>query len=409
MKFPHLFAVPDDVDASQKRLLLLLGAAFFIGQYDMTLLTLALPDVQATFSIAEDRLGNMIAAARVGAIPAIVLALMADRMGRRRILLATLVGLSIFATASGFAQTATQFVMFQFAARMFATLDEILAITLALEMLPAGRRGWGVGFLAAMGGLGSGLGAFLYGQVEAVPGGWRGLYVLGGAALLYVAWMRRTLPESVMFAASSDTRAGTGLLRPLREIFFSHRRSLAAVALIAGFFWFPASASIYFMSKYLQELHQYSPGEVSTLFLVAGGAAIFGNIMAGKVSDRVGRRPTIAVVVVVNSAAFITFYNSGGLVLPIAWVLALFTYFAGEVVIGAFSGELFPTSCRSTAAMLRMISGVCAAALGLIAEGLLYNVLGSHAAALSLLCLVSLLALPAIKWLLRETAHAPLQ
>lgn len=259
MKFPHLFAVPDDVDASQKRLLLLLGAAFFIGQYDMTLLTLALPDVQATFSIAEDRLGNMIAAARVGAIPAIVLALMADRMGRRRILLATLVGLSIFATASGFAQTATQFVMFQFAARMFATLDEILAITLALEMLPAGRRGWGVGFLAAMGGLGSGLGAFLYGQVEAVPGGWRGLYVLGGAALLYVAWMRRTLPESVMFAASSDTRAGTGLLRPLREIFFSHRRSLAAVALIAGFFWFPASASIYFMSKYLQELHQYSP------------------------------------------------------------------------------------------------------------------------------------------------------
>lgn len=408
MKFPHLFALPDDVDAGQRRLLVLLGAAFFIGQYDMTLLTLALPDVQATFGIAEERLGGMIAAARVGALPAIVLALAADRVGRRRLLLATLLGLSVFAAASGFAQSATQFVLFQFAARMFATLDEILALVLALEMLPANRRGWGVGFLAAMGGLGSGLAAGLYGQVEGIPGGWRALYVLGGVALLFVAWLRRTLPESNLFIAADRARGRAGFLAPLREILRQHRRALAAVAAIAACFWFPVSAALYFMSKYLQEVHQYSPGEVSALFLVAGVGAIFGNVIAGRVADRIGRRPTMAIAALANCVAFITFYNSGGWFLPVAWVLALFTYFAGEVVVGACSGELFPTSCRSTAAMLRMVVGVTAAALGLVTEGALYRALGSHEAALSLLCLVSLLVLPAVRWLLRETANRAL-
>ena len=72
----YLFATPASLDRDSRRLLLLLGAAFFIGQYDMTLLTLALPDVQASFDIPEERLGQMIAIARLGALPAVFLALL---------------------------------------------------------------------------------------------------------------------------------------------------------------------------------------------------------------------------------------------------------------------------------------------------------------------------------------------
>ena len=86
----HLFSIPRDLDSQQRRLLLLLGAAFFIAQYDMTLLTLALPDVQTTFAIEEEKLGRLIAYARLGAIPAIFLALLADRIGRRQLLIVSL-------------------------------------------------------------------------------------------------------------------------------------------------------------------------------------------------------------------------------------------------------------------------------------------------------------------------------
>jgi len=79
-----------------------------------------------------------------------------------------------------------------------------------------------------------------------------------------------------------------------------------------------------------------------------------------------------------------------------------------DVMINAIGGELFPTSCRSTAATLRLICSVLAGALGLAAEGALYALTGSHASAISVMALTALLGLPAVIWWLRETANTPL-
>ncbi|MBT4518792.1 MAG: MFS transporter [Halieaceae bacterium] len=403
-----LFATPAALGAAEKRLLLLLATAFFVGQYDMTILTLALPNVQDSFSISEESLGQLLGTARLGALPAILLALLADRVGRRRLLVVTLLGLSLSAVATGFAQTVTQFIAFQFCARLFTTTEEILAVIYALEMLPSRHRGWGVGFLAAMGALGSGLAALLYAGVDFLPGGWRALYVIGALPILYVAWLRRKLPESRMYEQQIRNNQQAPFWQPFAEIFLNHRRAILAVALISTTFWFQISASLNFISKYLQETHSYSPGQVSSLFIIAGLAAIFGNIVAGRVSDAIGRRPTLAAGIAVNCTAFLLFYNSSGFLLPLAWIAALFSFFVVDVVANATTGELFPTRCRSTASTLRTIFSVTAGVAGLTLEGSLYTQLGSHAAAISLLTLSSLLALPAVALLLRETANTDL-
>lgn len=405
----HLLSLPADLSREQRRLLFLLGAAFFIGQYDMTLLTLALPDVQASFDRAEEKLGEMIAVARLGAIPALLFALFADRHGRRGLLVLTLLGLSLSCLATAFAQTAGQFMLFQSSARLFVTLEEILAVIYALEMLPARHRGWGVGFLAAMGALGSGLAAVLYGTVDVLPGGWRALYFGGGLAILYVAWLRRTLPESPMFERRVEPWSRGEFVRPLREILTRHRPELVTLLLIAGAFFFQIGATLNFMSKYLQNTHGYSATQVSVLFVLAGAFAIFGNVVAGRLSDRFGRRPVLALALCANAGALVAFYNIAGWWLPLAWIVALFSFFAAEVLINAISGELFPTSCRSTAATLRILCSVLAGALGLVVEGYLYTLLGSHEAALSLMTLSSLLALPLIALRLRETANSTLE
>jgi len=403
----RLFAMPADLARKERVLLLLLGAAFFIGQYDMTLLSIALPDVQDSFGIAEDDLGKLIAVGRLGAIPAILLALVADRIGRRRLMVFTMVGLSVASLATAFAANATQFMLFQACARLFTTLEEILAVIFALEMLPNRHRGWGVGFLAAMGALGSGLAAALYSVVDHLPGDWRFLYVLAGVAVLYVAWLRRKLPESPMFKGG-EADLGHTLFRPLQELLAEHGRSLVTLLAIACLFWFQIGATLNFMSKFLQDTHGYSPAQVSTLFIVAGTFAIFGNVMAGKMSDAIGRRPTLAVGVSLNCVGTIAFYNVWGPLIPVMWIATLFGYFMVEVVVNAISGELFPTSCRSTAASLRTISGVLAGAAGLAVEGMLYNWLGSHSMALSVITLTSLLALPVILLGLRETSNTQL-
>ena len=248
----------------------------------------------------------------------------------------------------------------------------------------------------------------MYALAEFLPGGWRALYGIAAFPILYLAWLRRLLPESVLFERHVKRDAAHEFWQPMLEIFRHHGRAMAAIALIAATFWFQLSANISFMSKYLQQTHNFAPQQVSLLFLVAGGIAIFGNAAAGRMSDLVGRRPTLVVALLGNCVANIAFYNTSGWLLPLAWIAALFSYFAVDVMVNAISGESFPTRCRSTASSLRAVSAMFAAVAGLAIEGTLFNALGSHAAALSLLGLSSLLAIPVVILMLRETADIEL-
>jgi len=404
----RIFLPPAGLVSADKKLLLLLGVAFFVGQYDMTVLGLALPDIQNSFDISEERLGKVIAIAKMGSIPALFLALLSDRIGRRSMLMFTLLGLSIATGATGFARTAEEFIAMQFLARGFSTAEEIIAVIYVLELLPVMHRGWGVGFLAAMGAIGAGLASLLYGAVDFLPGGWRALYILAALPILYLAWLRRLMPESTMF--NQHVKGGNidSFWRPFATVWNIHRGQMIAIGLIAAAFWFSLAATMNFMSKYLQETHAYAPQDISLLYIVAGAVAITGNVTAGRISDRIGRRPTLAVGLMVNCLAVMTFYNSSGLLLPLAWVALLFSFFAVEVMVNTISGELFPTSCRSTASTLRMIFAVLAGVAGLAVEGSLYTMLGSHAAALSAMTLTSLLAVPIVVLALRETSGTQL-
>ena len=404
----RIFLPPAGLESADKKLLLLLGVAFFVGQYDMTVLGLALPDIQKSFSISEERLGKVIAIAKMGSIPALFLALLSDRIGRRSMLMFTLLGLSIATAATGFARTAEEFIAMQFLARGFSTAEEIIAVIYVLELLPVMHRGWGVGFLAAMGAIGAGLASLLYGAVEFLPGGWRALYVLAALPILYLAWLRRLMPESAMFNHYVKGDTAHSVWRPFATVWSTHRGQMMAIGLIAAAFWFHLAATMNFMSKYLQEMHAYAPQDISLLYIVAGAVAITGNVTAGRISDRIGRRPTLAVGLMINCLAVMTFYNSSGLLLPLAWIALLFSFFAVEVMVNTISGELFPTSCRSTASTLRMIFAVLAGVAGLAVEGSLYTMLGSHAAALSAMTLTSLLALPIVVLALRETSGTQL-
>jgi MFS family permease len=405
----RIFLAPAELSTDDRILLLLLAAAFFVGQYDMTVLGLALPDIQRSFAIPEADLGQVIAAARIGALPAIVMALLADRVGRRSLLMFTLLGASIATGATGFARTAQEFMVLQFFARAFVTAEEIIAVVYVLEMLPARHRGWGVGFLAAVGAMGSGLASILYAVVEYLPGEWRALYVVAAFPMLYFAWMRRRLPESTLFQEHVDNRTMPQFWQPFKEIFLYHRRAIVSLTIIVCAFWFHLSSTMNFMSKYLQDTHGFAPRDVSILFIVAGSVAILGNTVAGRMSDHIGRRPTLIAALLLNCVATVIFYNSGGWILPLAWIGTLFGYFAVEVVVNATSGELFPTSCRSTASTLRAAVAMFAAVAGLTIEGQLYEHLGSHERALTLMSLSSLLAIPVVALLLRETSHTELR
>ena len=72
--------------------------------------------------------------------------------------------------------------------------------------------------------------------VDYLPGGWRALYVIAGISILYIAWLRRLLPESTLFDRYVERHEKLDFWQPVLEIYRFHWREMTAIALIAATF-----------------------------------------------------------------------------------------------------------------------------------------------------------------------------
>jgi putative MFS transporter len=372
--------VPAGITARQWRVLGALGATYLVNSYDLGILNLALPQIQAGLELSESEVGQLAGFVRLGVLPALFLNMMADRIGRRRLLLWTIVGFTVCTFLTSFARTPLEFAILQFLARTFIYSEEMLAIVVVTEELDAKARGWGIGLMIAFGALGHGLSAVAFSTIEFVPFGWRALYFLGALPLLLIAWFRRSLEETHRFEASRARRdAGKeSFSGPLVALLTRHPWRLAALAAALAPVAFAAGTAVQFQSKFLQDVHAWSPGQVSLLFLIGGPLALTGGLLCGRASDRFGRRRVLAAAILANVTGILLFYGATGWMLPAAWVLTIFTQFGIDVLFAALGSELFPTAYRSTASAARSIVATVAIASGLALEGVLFAIFGTH-------------------------------
>ncbi len=395
---PYPGRIPS-LDRHQWRVLGLLAVAELFDHYDMAILSFGLLHIQQGLAIGETEVGGIMATVRLGVLPALVIALVADRLGRRRLLLATIIGFTLCTFATAFSQTAQQFAALQFLARVFIYAETMLAVVVLAEELTASKRGWGIGMLGALGALGHGLAAILFGLVEELPFGWRALYAIGAMPMLCVAWFRRALPETQRFEEHRASRRETGnwkdWLRPMWHLARMYPGRIAVLCAALVPLEFTTMTAAVFMVKTLQELHGYTPGQVALLYLCGGALAILGNIVAGALSDRVGRRSVLSVLVGMVGLGFYVLYNGTGWIVAAAWIIQAFGITGASVIFKILGSELFPTSYRSTASGVRTIVGTLGGIAGLALEGTLYQIAGSHAAAITLM-LPALLVTPIV-------------
>jgi len=385
--FPFLRA-PNDVTPRQWRLLGLLGVTVLINHYDFGILTAALLQIQNELGVAEADVGRMVGVIRVGAILALPLSVVADRRGRRRLLIITILGFTLCTVLTALAQTPAQFTVLQFGARMFVSAEELLAVVVIAEEFGAARRGFALGVMAALGSLGHAFAYIGFGFIDVLPWGWRSLYLIGAVPLLLLAWIRRTLPETRRFEAEQAARGSEGGLRaalqPLRDLLLTYPGRAAALAAMIV----PASmimiAANTFPVKFLQEEHGWTPGMIPVL-MVGGGFLVYASMsLAGTIADRVGRRRMAATGMILNALGIWIFYNGSGWAVVPGWVLMLAGFVSADVIFGALGSELFPTAYRSTASGFRALCWIAGGVLGLVVvEGQLFGLFGSHAAAVT--------------------------
>jgi putative MFS transporter len=351
-------------------LLLGVSLALMFEEYDLAMLTAALPQIAETLSMAEVDFGFYLGLIRLGAIPAVALIPYADRIGRRRVFLISLVGTAVATTLTAFTQTPAQFVACQMLTRTFFVTGSAIAFVFIAEEFPAPHRGWGVGMLGALGSTGHGTAMGIFSQIDKLPYGWRTLYLIGVVPILLVPFFRKRIPETKRFEkhqASEDGSTTAYSISPLLDMFrTAPARTLGVAA--AGIFPSVGLVSAFqFTGYFTQTVHGWSPGQYAAMVFFGGALGIAGNVVAGHLADHFGRR--VVGIVLLGSCPFSVslFYLGPGWAITIGWIGFLFGSQGGRMILRAMSAEVFPTEHRASASGLWTILEALGGATGLFA------------------------------------------
>jgi MFS family permease len=393
-----------------RTLLFLLGTATLFQGYDNFIVSMALPYIGRDLGASQGALGLALSAIRVGALVSIVFGRVADRRGRRGMLLFTIVAYTLATAATGLSRGINDFVILQLLAQIFLVTELSVAQVVIAEEFPAAFRSLGQGLLGTFGALGAGLAAVFFPLFQATPLGWRGLYFVGIAPLLLTAYLRRSLPETARW--QDARRRGETERAHVSELASREMgprfASLLAVASAVGC---AASPAFGFASYHATEAFGWSPAEVSAMVLLGGGLGMAGWFCWGLLAERVGRRSVGAVALAGTGGATWLYYATPWLA-P-AFALLVFMEAGAMVGLNALGTEVFPTRLRSTAKSWITNAGVVGAVAGMAAVGVLTDTLGGAdrvirlCALLPLLSAASLLAVPETRGLeLEEISEA---
>ena len=361
--------VPATVPPEHLRLLGAVALASLFENFDQAMLTQAIKQIAADFSIAEQALGSLLGWVRLGAVPALLLIPFADRLGRRRLFLVSTLGMSLATVACAFTPTATAFVLLQMLARTFMVTLAATAFVIVSEEVAAEHRGWSIGVLGALGAFGVGLSALLFAAIDVLPYGWRAMYVVGVVPLLLLPMFRRRVRETRRFELHRSTRSPEriGWWRPLVSLVRDYPGRTFFISLISACVSGASGVAYNFSAFFVQKVHGWAPGQYSLMLFSAGFVGVVGHPFAGRMADRRGRKRIGFLFFASFPLLAVLFYVGPGWTVPLSWIPLVFVLTGSSTIVRALATELFPTSYRGTASGWLQLLEALGAAVALFA------------------------------------------
>ena len=338
-------------------LALLMSATVFEG-YDVTIFHLCTPDIARSFHLDDRAIGLMASIVRFGGMLAFFVVMLADRIGRRPVVSATVLFYALFTLCTALSRGLGSFTIFQSCAQIFLSAEFAVAIIMISEEFPDNSRGRGVAILHAVGLLGIVAAGLLYAYVADSRWGWRGMYLIGILPLLLVAFLRRGIRETLRFEAFRRVRASalpsaTGAVAALRHAFEPFRGPYRGRLLLVALLWncvgLVSAPAVTFFALYAKRDHHWTSAQVGHAVVLANVIGTLGIFSSGWMLDRIGRKPTTALCYLVASTAILVLFQSSthGAMLA-AMVVTVTALQAGRVATATYSAELFPTEIRAT-------------------------------------------------------------
>ncbi|HEX5237770.1 MAG TPA: MFS transporter [Sphingomicrobium sp.] len=216
---------------------------------------------------------------------------LAERFGRRPVLMADIILFSIFEFASGFAPSLTSLLVLRFLFGVAMGGEWGLGASLAMESVPAKLRGPVSGLLQSGYPSGYFVASLVYFLLfDAI--GWRGMFMVGVAPALLVLLIRIHVKESPVFEEQRKAR-----LNPVKELLRYWKRALYMIVLMAAFNAFSHGTQDLYPT-FLQQQHHFGTHLTGTLTAIMNVGAIVGGIGFGIWSERIGRKWAIIIACV---------------------------------------------------------------------------------------------------------------
>ncbi len=328
---------------SARRVVFLTAIMGFISAYAASQMPHTLPFVRTSLELTEGQMSGVFAVVRAASLIGVVFALAADRIGRRRPILAAFAIMSVASLMTAFIPTLPAYIISQSLVRMSVVAIAAISIVLIAEEMPARIRALALGVYGLSGSLGVGFGLLLLPLAEGSDSAWQILFGIGSLGLLAFPLLNRFLPESKAFIPAPPFP----FIKALGMGLGKHFWPLAGVAFFVAAFSSPAFDFV--LERLINDL-SWDTGAARFLLIVFSGLGVIGLLVGGKFADRYGRRPTSIAALVIGLVGGIGFYTiDSGWFLAASIFLATFGATMLTPSFAAQRAELFPTRIRATA------------------------------------------------------------
>ena len=364
------------VGAFQIKLLLTCATVLFLDGFDTTAISYVAPALAKEWNLSRAALGPVFSAGLFGLmIGALVFGPLADRIGRKKIIILSTLAFGVGALITALANDVNTLLAIRFLTGLGLGGAMPNTVALTSEFSPHRRRSTMVMVMFVGFSIGAALGGLL--AAALIPHfGWRSVFIVGGAApLALVPILMWRLPESVRYLALSgraearvaellafvNPRAafavGTSFVVdepvlkgiPVQHL-FRGGRTLSTLLLWVVFFM--SLLDIYFLTNWLPTVQHDLGASISTAAVIGsmfqvGGVA--GTFVLGSVIDRFSFRALALVYfIAVFAVCAIGQLGHSAVLVTVAIFVAGFCVVGGQIAANALAAGFYPTSVRAT-------------------------------------------------------------
>ena len=395
-----------------RRALVAASLGWMLDAFDVMLYALVLASLMGELGMSKVTAGLLGSLTLVAsALGGILFGVMADRHGRTRALMASILIYSVFTFACGLAQNVVQLAVFRVLLGLGMGGEWASGAALVSETWPAEHRGKALGLMQSSWAVGYGCAAVVNMLVLPVWG-WRAVFFVGVLPALLTLWIRRSVREPDIWVRSRRRgrgAAGEQARHAFAQIFSrDFLPTTVAITLMNGCTMFAWWGFNLWIPAYLSL--PVDKGGIGLAAVAMSGLIVamqvgmwFGYVTFGFVSDAIGRRRTY-VIYLVTAAVLVLAYSASRnpwVLLALGPFVAFFGtgYFTG---FGAVTAEIYPTAIRATAQGFtynigRIGSAVAPFVVGSLADTRGFAVALSTAAAAFLLAAVMWAWIPETK------------